>query len=485
MITTTSHTHHLIAGEADDDATGGHGPVYNPATGEEVDQLPFASADAVDRAVAAAGEGAETWGSTSLSKRASVMFEIRSALLEHADELAALIVQENGKTHADALGEVGRGIESVEFACGIPQMLQGTHSSNVANGIDVHSVRAPLGVVGAITPFNFPVMVPLWMLANAIACGNAVVFKPSERAPSAPTRMAELLIEAGLPAGAINVVHGDRPVVEAIIDHPGIAAVSFVGSTPVAQIVYARGAAAGKRVQALGGAKNHMVVLADAAVAAAADAAIAAGYGAAGERCMAVSVILAVDEVADDLIAAIRERALAVPVGPGEQDGVEMGPLITEAHRDRVASYIEGAGQNGAQVVLDGREAECASEPGFFLGPTLIDGVAPGMDAYDDEIFGPVLGVMRVDSLEEATGLVRENRFGNGTAIFTRDGGAARRFQLECGIGMVGVNVPIPVPVAWSSFGGWKSSLFGDTHMYGPEGVKFFTRQQVVTTRWS
>lgn len=483
-MATSSHPYHLIAGKPENEAPGGQGPVFDPATGEEVAQLPFADAEVVAVAVAAASAGAQAWGTTPLAKRAAVMFEIRNALREHAGELADLIVRENGKTRTDALGEVNRGLESVEFACGIPQMLAGSHSSNVASGIDVHSVRSPLGVVGAITPFNFPVMVPLWMLANAIACGNAVVFKPSERAPSAPTRMAELLIEAGLPENALNVVHGERPVVEAIIDHPGIAGVSFVGSTPVAQAVYARGAAAGKRVQALGGAKNHMVVLPDADIETAADAAVAAGYGAAGERCMAVSVILAVDGVADELIAAIEKRAHALPVGAGDRDGVEMGPLITEAHRDRVAAYIESADRRGAEVVVDGRRAECAESSGFFLGPTLIDGVAPGMDAYDDEIFGPVLGVMRVDSLEEATRLVRENRFGNGTAIFTRDGGSARRFQLECGIGMVGVNVPIPVPVAWSSFGGWKSSLFGDTHMYGPEGVRFFTRQQVVTTRW-
>ncbi|MDQ2621955.1 MAG: CoA-acylating methylmalonate-semialdehyde dehydrogenase [Actinomycetota bacterium] len=474
----------MIAGEVDNDSSAGQGPVFNPATGEEVAQLPFAGTETVERAVASALDGADLWSRTSVSRRASVMFEIRNKLREHADELADLIVRENGKTKADALGEVNRGLESVEFACGIPQMLQGTHSSNASAGIDVHSVRAPLGVVGAITPFNFPVMVPLWMLSNAIACGNSVVFKPSERAPSAPTRMAELMIEAGLPANVLNVVHGDRSVVEGIIDHPEISGLSFVGSTPVAQAVYIRGAGAGKRVQALGGAKNHMVVLPDADIDVAADAAVAAGFGAAGERCMAISVILAVGDIGDELIEAIKQRGAATVVGAGAQEGVEMGPLITEAHRDRVANYIALAASDGAEIVLDGRDAECSSSPGFFLGPTLIDGVSPGMDAYDEEIFGPVIGVMRVDSLEEATRLVRDNPFGNGTAIFTGDGGSARRFQLECGIGMVGVNVPIPVPVAWSSFGGWKSSLFGDTHMYGPEGVRFFTRQQVVTTRW-
>jgi malonate-semialdehyde dehydrogenase (acetylating) / methylmalonate-semialdehyde dehydrogenase len=474
---------HACSGTA---ATGSErtGAIYDPAAGAQIGELPFASAETVDAAVAVARAAAPGWGDTPLSRRAEVMFEIRSLLREHVAELADLIVLENGKTRADALGEVGRGLESVEYACGIPHLLQGSHSSNVASGLDVHSMRHPVGVVGAITPFNFPVMVPLWMLSNALACGNAVILKPSEKAPSAPTRLAELITEAGLPEGVLQVLHGDRETVEALIDHPDVRAISFVGSTPVAREIYKRGAAAGKRVQALGGAKNHMVVMPDADLDAAADAAVAAGYGAAGERCMAVAVIVAVGGVADELIPAITARAEKLRVGGGSEDGVEMGPLISSAHRDRVASYLDAAAHDGAEVVLDGRTAPCAARPGFFLGPSLIDGVRPGTKAYDEEIFGPVLGVLRADSYEQAVALVRDNQFGNGVALFTRDGGTARRFQRECNIGMVGVNVPIPVPVAWSSFGGWKASLFGDTHMYGPEGIHFFTRQQVITSRW-
>ncbi len=459
-------------------------PIFEPASGEEIGRLPFASAADIDAAVAAAAEAATRWADVSLARRAATMFDIRSVLRERATELADLIVRENGKTREDALGEVARGLESVEFACGIPQLLEGAHSSNAATGLDVHSVRRPLGVVGAITPFNFPVMVPLWMLANAIACGNAVVFKPSEKAPSAPARLAEVLVEAGLPEGVVTVVHGDRDTVEAIVDHPGVAAISFVGSTPVARAVYRRGTAAGKRVQALGGAKNHMVVMPDADMDAAADAAVAAAYGAAGERCMAVSVLVAVGDGGDELVGRIVERAGGLRVGPGAQEGVDMGPLVSREHRDRVAGYLGQAAADGAEVVLDGREAPCAALPGFFVGPSLVDRVAPGSPVYDDEIFGPVLSVVRVPAYEDAVRLVRDNPFGNGVALFTRDGGTARRFARDCGIGMVGVNVPIPVPVAWSSFGGWKASLFGDAHMYGPDGVRFFTRQQVVTTRW-
>jgi malonate-semialdehyde dehydrogenase (acetylating) / methylmalonate-semialdehyde dehydrogenase len=483
MTTTESH----LAYETHGSAVAGAartGPVYNPGTGAQLGDLPFADAEAVGGAVATAKAAAKGWGDTSLSGRAEVMFQIRASLREHKDELAGLIVMENGKTAADALGEVGRGLESVEFACGIPQLLQGVHSSNVATDVDVHSARYPIGVVGAITPFNFPVMVPLWMLSTSLACGNAVILKPSEKAPSAPSRLAELMTEAGLPEGVLQVVHGDRETVDALIQHPDVGAISFVGSTPVARQIYNRAASAGKRVQALGGAKNHMVVMPDADLEAAADAAVAAGFGAAGERCMAVSVIIAVGGVADQLIPAITERADQLRVGAGSDEGVQMGPLISREHRDRVASYLDAAAADGADVVLDGRQAPSAAQPGFFLGPSLIDGVRPGISAYDDEIFGPVLGVVRVDSFEEAVVLVRDNPFGNGAALFTRDGGTARRFQRECNIGMVGVNVPIPVPVAWSSFGGWKSSLFGDSHMYGPEGIRFFTRQQVVTTRW-
>jgi malonate-semialdehyde dehydrogenase (acetylating)/methylmalonate-semialdehyde dehydrogenase len=483
MTTTQPH----LADEVDGGVATGvarTGPVYNPGTGAQIGELPFADAAAVNAVVATAKAAARDWGETSLGGRAEVMFQIRAVLREHREELAELIVTENGKTAVDALGEVGRGLECVEFACGIPQLLQGVHSANVASEIDVHSVRYPIGVVGAITPFNFPVMVPLWMLSTALACGNAAILKPSEKAPSAPTRLAALMTEAGLPDGVLQVVHGDRDTVEALIGHPDVGAISFVGSTPVARQIYNRAASAGKRVQALGGAKNHMVVMPDADLDAAADAAVAAGYGAAGERCMAVSVIVAVGGVADRLIPAITARANELRVGPGSEEGVQMGPLISREHRDRVASYLDGAPSDGAEVVLDGRQAPCASQPGFFLGPSLIDGVRPGTSAYDDEIFGPVLGVVRTDTFEEAVALVRENPFGNGTALFTRDGATARRFQRECNIGMVGVNVPIPVPVASSSFGGWKSSLFGDSHMYGPEGIRFFTRQQVVTTRW-
>jgi malonate-semialdehyde dehydrogenase (acetylating) / methylmalonate-semialdehyde dehydrogenase len=483
MTTTESH----LAYETDGGVVAGSvrtGPVFNPGTGAQIGDLPFADAEAVGASVATAKAAAQDWGKSSLSARAEIMFQIRAALREHREELAGLIVIENGKTAVDAIGEVGRGLESVEFACGIPQLLQGVHSSNVATDVDVHSVRYPIGVVGAITPFNFPVMVPLWMLSTALACGNAAILKPSEKAPSAPTRLAELMTEAGLPEGVLQVVHGDRETVDALIQHPDVGAISFVGSTPVARQIYDRAASAGKRVQALGGAKNHMVVMPDADLEAAADAAVAAGYGAAGERCMAVSVIIAVGGVADQLIGAITERAGRLRVGPGSEEGVQMGPLISREHRDRVGSYLDSAARDGAEVVLDGRRAPSAGQPGFFLGPSLIDGVRPGISAYDDEIFGPVLGVVRVDSFEEAVTLVRDNPFGNGAALFTRDGGTARLFERECNIGMVGVNVPIPVPVAWSSFGGWKSSLFGDSHMYGPEGIRFFTRQQVVTTRW-
>ena len=473
----------FIGGRLVSGRSGRSGPVFNPATGARLRDLAFGSAGDVDEAVEAARAAAH-WGSTPLAQRAAVMFEIRAALQARTGDLAELIVSENGKTREDALGEVKRGIESVEFACGLPSLLQGTHTSNASSGVDVHSVRYPLGVVGAITPFNFPVMVPLWMLANAVACGNSVVLKPSEKAPSAPTLLAQIMTEAGLPDGVVNVVHGDRPVVEAVLDHAGIAAISFVGSTPVARLVYERGTAAGKRVQALGGAKNHMVVMPDADLAGAADAAVAAAYGSAGERCMAVSVLVSVGDVADRLIPLIRERAVQIRVGPGDQAGIEMGPLVTGEHRDRVASYLDSAVDHGAEVVLDGRAAQCTASPGFFLGPSLIDRVDTGTPVYEDEIFGPVLSVVRVDSYDEAVRLVRENPFGNGAALFTRDGAAAQRFERECGIGMVGVNVPIPVPVAWSSFGGSKASLFGDAHMYGAEGIRFFTRQQVVTTRW-
>ena len=400
--------------------------------------------------------------------------------------MAAVVSAEHGKVPADAAGEVARGLENVEFACGVPSLVKGTFSERVSSGVDVHSVRQPLGVVAGITPFNFPAMVPLWMLAGAIACGNAFILKPSEKDPSASLVLARLLAEAGLPAGVCNVVQGDKVAVDALVDHPGVAAVSFVGSTPVARAVYARGTAAGKRVQALGGAKNHMVVLPDAPIDLAADAAVSAACGSAGERCMAVSVVVAVGGVGDDLVGAIAERLAKLRLGPGTDPDAQMGPLITAAHRDRVAAYVAGAEAEGATVVVDGRRHELAgpSEGGFFLGPSLLDGVRPGMRVYDEEIFGPVLSVVRAADFDEAVALVNENPYGNGTAIFTRDGGAARRFELEAVCGMVGVNVAIPVPVASYSFGGWKDSLFGDTPMYGPAGIDFYTRTKVVTTRW-
>jgi malonate-semialdehyde dehydrogenase (acetylating)/methylmalonate-semialdehyde dehydrogenase len=412
-----------------------------------------------------------------------VLFAFRELLHAHADELAALVTAEHGKVLADAAGEVARGLENVEFATGVPQLLKGGYSEQAATGVDVYSIRQPLGVVAGITPFNFPAMVPLWMCANAIACGNAFVLKPSEKDPSASLRLAELWQEAGLPDGVFTVLQGDKEAVDALLTHPDIAAVSFVGSTPIARYVYETGTAAGKRVQALGGAKNHMVVLPDADLDLAADAAVSAAYGAAGERCMAVSVTVAVGDVGDRLVEAIASRLPKVRVGAGTDPDSEMGPLISAAHRDRVAGYIDAGASSGASVVVDGRQGDLPPG-GFFLGTTLLDRVTPEMSVYTDEIFGPVLSVVRVDTYDEAVSLINANRYANGVAIFTRDGGAARRFQFEVEVGMVGINVPIPVPVAYYSFGGWKSSLFGDTHMYGPEGINFYTRGKVVTSRW-
>ena len=386
---------------------------------------------------------------------------------------------------SDALGEIARGIENLEFACGIPSLLKGGFSEQVSGGVDVYQIRQPLGVVAGITPFNFPAMVPMWMFATAIATGNTFILKPSEKDPSAANYLAELLAEAGVPSGVFNVVHGDKVAVDAILDHPDIAAVSFVGSTPIARYIYETGTKAGKRVQALGGAKNHMIVLPDADIEMAADAAVSAGYGSAGERCMAIATIVAVGDVADPLVEAIKARLPKIKVGPGSDPSAEMGPLVTKGHRDKVASYLDSGSAQGATVVTDGRQHSLYDESdGFFLGVSLIDHVTPAMDCYRDEIFGPVLTVMRVKTYEEAVGLINDNPYGNGTAIFTRDGGAARQFQFEVNAGMVGINVPIPVPVAYYSFGGWKNSLFGDLHMYGPEGVQFYTRAKIVTSRW-
>ncbi|GGO25447.1 CoA-acylating methylmalonate-semialdehyde dehydrogenase [Deinococcus humi] len=463
--------------------SGRTAPVYNPATGQVQALVPLASRDEIDAVVEIATAAAQQWRSSSLSMRSGVMFKFRELLAARREELARIITREHGKVHSDALGEIARGLENVEYACGIPNLLRGGYSEQVSTGVDVYSIQQPLGVVAGITPFNFPAMVPLWMLANALACGNAFILKPSEKDPSAANFMAELLKEAGLPDGVLSVVHGDKEAVDALLEHPGIAAVSFVGSTPIARYIYEKGTAHGKRVQALGGAKNHMLVLPDADIGMAADAAVSAAYGSAGERCMAISVLVAVGDAGDKLIDAIRERLPALKIGPGDEPESEMGPLITREHRDRVAGYIASAQEQGAKVVVDGRETRFDGD-GFFLGVSLLDDVKPGMNAYDDEIFGPVLCVVRADSYAEGLKLINDNEYGNGTAIFTRDGGAARQFQFDVEVGMVGVNVPIPVPVAYYSFGGWKASLFGDTHMYGPEGIKFFTRSKVITSRW-
>ncbi len=474
---------HWIGGESVQGASGRTGPVYNPATGEQTGEVTFASVEEIDRAVATAQAAAAEWRTWSLSKRADLFFRIYQLVDEHRDDFARTLTAEHGKVLSDAHGEVQRGIEVIEYVCGIPTLLKGGFSEQAATGIDVYSIRQPLGVVAGITPFNFPVMVPMWMWAPAIACGNAFILKPSEKDPSASLLTAEILQEAGLPDGVFNVIQGDKVAVDGLLEHPGIAAISFVGSTPIARYVYETGTKAGKRVQALGGAKNHMVVLPDADIDMAADAAVSAGYGSAGERCMAVSVVVAVGEAGDELVGAIQERLPNVKVGDGMDPSSEMGPLVTREHRDKVASYLDSGPEQGATLVADGRET-VPDNGGFFLGASLLDNVTPEMDAYRDEIFGPVLSVVRVDTYDEALRLVNENPYGNGVALFTRDGGVARQFQFEVNVGMVGVNVPIPVPVAYYSFGGWKSSLFGDRHIYGPEGIDFYTRTKAVTSRW-
>ncbi|WP_030563491.1 CoA-acylating methylmalonate-semialdehyde dehydrogenase [Streptomyces aureocirculatus] len=491
MTSTTSTTKtvdHWIGGKSVEGTSGTYGPVTDPATGAVTTRVAFASAAEVDTAVAAAKAAFTTWGQSSLAQRTSILFRFRALLDAHRDEIAELITAEHGKVHSDALGEVARGLEVVDLACGINVQLKGELSTQVASRVDVSSIRQPLGVVAGITPFNFPAMVPMWMFPLAIACGNTFVLKPSEKDPSASMRVAELLTEAGLPDGVFNVVHGDKVAVDRLLAHPDVAAVSFVGSTPIARYIHTTAAANGKRVQALGGAKNHMLVLPDADLDAAADAAVSAAYGSAGERCMAISAVVAVGAVGDELVAKIKERAEKIKIGPGNDPSSEMGPLITAAHRDKVASYVAGAAAQGSEVVLDGTRytveghPECAD--GHWIGLSLLDRVPVTADAYKDEIFGPVLCVLRVDTYEEGIALINSSPFGNGTAIFTRDGGAARRFQLEVEAGMVGVNVPIPVPVGYHSFGGWKDSLFGDHHIYGNDGTHFYTRGKVVTTRW-
>lgn len=458
-------------------------PVYNPATGVAHRQVAAASAKEVEAAIAAAKAAQPAWRASSLIKRADVFFRLRQILAERTDELAAIVTSEHGKVLSDAAGEVSRGIENVEFAAGLLHHLKGERAEQVSRGVDVHSVKQPVGVVACITPFNFPVMVPLWMVASAIACGNTVVLKPSEKDPSAAIWLAKAFQEAGLPDGVLNVVNGDKVAVDALLDSTDVGAVSFVGSTPIAKSIYQRAAASGKRVQALGGAKNHMVVMPDADIDGAATAAISAAYGSAGERCMAVSVLVAVGDIADDLIDGIRTRIADLRIGDGSDPSSEMGPLITREHRDTVESYVAGAAAEGATVVVDGTQKRFDGD-GFFTGVTLLDNVRPGMKVYEDEIFGPVLSVVRVDSYADAVELINANAFGNGTAIFTRDGGTARQFEFDIEVGMVGVNVPIPVPVGAFSFGGWKSSLFGDSHIYGPESISFYTRSKVVTTRW-
>lgn len=476
--------HHWIDGKSFEGSSARFGDVYDPATGELTKRVAFGSAADVDAAVASAAGAFPGWKATSLAKRVQLLFEFRELLNARKQELAEIITSEHGKVRADALGEVTRALEVVEFACGIPHLMKGGYSSTVSTDIDVYSQRQPLGVAGIISPFNFPAMVPCWFFPIAIATGNTVVVKPSEKDPSASNWFGELWAEVGLPAGVYNVVHGDKVAVDRLLEHPGVASISFVGSTPIARYVYETGTRAGKRVQALAGAKNHMVVLPDADLDLAADAAVNAGFGSAGERCMAISAVVAVEPIGDALVGKIAERIGTLKVGDGRRDA-DMGPLVTKAHRDKVAGYLDSGIEQGAALVVDGRKTRIDGAPeGFWFGPTLFDRVRTEMTIYTDEIFGPVLSVLRVRTYDEALALVNANPWGNGTAIFTNDGGAARRFQEEVQVGMVGVNVPIPVPVSYYSFGGWKNSLFGDTHAYGPDGVHFFTRTKVVTSRW-
>ncbi|WIY52136.1 CoA-acylating methylmalonate-semialdehyde dehydrogenase [Devosia sp. YIM 151766] len=461
-------------------------PVFNPATGEQSAELPLSTPDELNAAVASAKTAQVAWGHTPPMKRARIMFKFKALLDQHADELARAISREHGKVHDDALGEVARGIDCVDYACGIPQLLKGEFSRNVGPNIDTYSDRQPLGVVAGITPFNFPAMVPMWMYPAAIACGNAFILKPSERDPSASMLAWNLFMDAGLPEGILNVIHGDKEMVDAILDHADISAVSFVGSTPIAEYVYQRGTAAGKRVQALGGAKNHMIIMPDADLDQAADALMGAGYGSAGERCMAISVAVPVGkETADALVAKLKPRVEALKIGPATDKDAEMGPVVTKMHRDKIVSYIDKGEEQGAKLVVDGRGFTLQGyENGYYVGGTLFDDVEPHMDIYKDEIFGPVLSVVRRDSFKDAVDLIHGHEYANGTAIFTRDGDAARDFADKIEVGMVGINVPIPVPVAYHSFGGWKRSLFGDHAIYGPEGVHFYTRLKTVTTRW-
>ncbi|MBC8364662.1 MAG: CoA-acylating methylmalonate-semialdehyde dehydrogenase [Actinobacteria bacterium] len=474
---------HLIDGEDVAGTSGRSGPVSDPATGGQTGEVAFASVEEVDRAVASSKAAFDEWRNVSIARRTKILHDFRNVVVANVDEIAARLTAEHGKVGDDARGEVARGIENIEFSCGLADALKGSYSEQASSGVDVYTVRHPLGVCAGITPFNFPVMVPLWMFPNAVACGNTFILKPSERNPSAPRFIVELAQEAGFPPGVVNLVNGDKVAVDRLLDHPDVAAASFVGSTPIARHVYSTATANGKRVQALGGAKNHMVVLPDADLDLAADAAVSAAYGSAGERCMAISVVVAVGDIADDLVERIRVRMDKLVIGPGSDPASEMGPLITREHRDRVAGYIGSGADEGATVVVDGREKVFEGD-GYFLGVSLLDNVTTDMQVYRDEVFGPVLSVVRTDTYHEAVQMIADNPYGNGAAIFTRDGGAAHRFQREAEAGMVGINVPIPVPVGYHSFGGWNDSLFGDTTMYGPEGLRFYTRPKVVTSRW-
>lgn len=475
---------HWIGGSENKGTGARRGEVYNPALGEQIAEVCFADEKDIDVAVWAAQDAFPAWKDTSLAKRTSIMFAFRQLLDQRKGELAEIITTEHGKVVSDALGEITRGLEVVDFACGLPHLLKGEYSENASTSIDVYSLKQPLGVVGIISPFNFPAMVPMWFFPVALAAGNTVVVKPSEKDPSAAMWVAKLLKEAGLPDGVFNVVHGDKVAVDGLLTHPLVKSISFVGSTPIAQYIYETSAKHGKRVQALGGAKNHMLVLPDADLDLVADSAVNAGFGSAGERCMAISVVVAVEPVADSLIEKIKQRMATIKVGDGRR-ACDMGPLVTRQHRDKVASYIDIAKNDGAAVVVDGRDVNPDGDAnGFWLGPTLIDKVPTSSKVYQDEIFGPVLSVVRVSSYDEGLKLINSSQFGNGTAIFTNDGGAARRFQHEVEVGMIGINVPIPVPVAYFSFGGWKHSLFGDSRAHGEEGFRFFTQTKVITSRW-
>ena len=480
----TNNITHWLNNDTFAGTSGASAPVTNPATGNVTGKVALANVADAQKVIDAAAAAFPEWRDTSLAKRTSVLFRFRELLNERKGELAEIITSEHGKVVSDALGEVSRGQEVVEFACGIPHLLKGGYTENASTKVDVYSIRQPLGVVGIISPFNFPAMVPMWFFPIAIATGNTVVLKPSEKDPTAALWLAQLWKEAGLPAGVFNVLQGDKTAVDELLTNPKVASVSFVGSTPIAKYVYATGTAHDKRVQALGGAKNHAVILPDADLDLAADAMVNAGFGSAGERCMAISAAVAVGPIADDLVAKIAERTTPLKIGDGKKDS-DMGPLVTKAHRDKVASYIDAGEADGAKVVVDGRQVSPNGEAdGFWLGPTLLDNVTPEMSVYTDEIFGPVLAIVRVETYDDALALINSNPYGNGTAIFTNDGGAARRFQNEVQVGMVGINVPIPVPMAYYSFGGWKASLFGDSHAHGMDGVQFFTRQKAITSRW-